>query len=43
MKKVFIGLLFLSILFTTGSCGMFKKKCNCPHFEASAEVKNNNE
>jgi hypothetical protein len=37
MKKIIFGFLFLSVLATTSSCGLFKKKCNCPHFEANSE------
>ncbi len=37
MKKIIVGLLFLSVAMTTSSCGLFKKKCNCPHFEVKAE------
>ena len=39
MKKLFIGAVFLSLIVGTSSCGLFKKKCNCPHFEAKEMVK----
>ena len=36
MKKIIVGFVFLSLVVVTASgCGMFKKKCNCPHFEAA--------
>ena len=38
-NKGFILLLF-AVLITTSSCGLFKKKCNCPHFEIKTEKKN---
>jgi hypothetical protein len=34
MKKIIFGFLLLSVVALSASgCGMFKKGCNCPHFE----------
>jgi predicted small lipoprotein YifL len=36
MKKYFLGLiLFFAVTVLTG-CGLFKEKCNCPHFDVKA-------
>lgn len=37
MKKNVLKLSFLVLLFSASSCGLFKKKCNCPHFEANSK------
>lgn len=37
MKKFVLKLSFLMLLFLASSCGLFKKKCNCPHFEANSK------
>jgi hypothetical protein len=37
MKKIFLAGLLLSFLIAASGCGIFKKKCNCPHFEAKAQ------
>jgi hypothetical protein len=39
MKKIVVGFLLLSVVMTASGCGLFKKKCNCPHFEVKSEKK----
>ena len=35
MKKIIIGFVLLAAVAVASSgCGLFKKPCNCPHFEA---------
>ena len=33
MKKYFLGLILFSAFAGLNGCGLFKEKCNCPHFE----------
>jgi hypothetical protein len=34
MKKILLGFVLLSLVAVSASgCGLFKKSCNCPHFE----------
>ncbi len=37
MKKYFLGLILFSAFVGLSSCGLFKEKCNCPHFEMKNE------
>ncbi len=33
MKKYFLGLILFCVFTGLTGCGLFKEKCNCPHFD----------
>jgi hypothetical protein len=39
MKKIVLGMCAFTFIIALSSCGLFKKKCNCPKFEARTEIK----
>jgi hypothetical protein len=38
MVKIRFGILFILAALLLGSCGIFKKKCNCPDLRKSKHI-----